>query len=88
VATPHDTTPSRCSRAVRDAVWALHAHALTLTGPLPTLIEWDSRVPDWPALVAEDGTRPSRTVVPVDHRATLLLNERLGEFARRSTRVE
>lgn len=40
-------------RAVCPAVWALYAHALTLTGPLPTLIEWDQQVPAWPLLLAE-----------------------------------
>lgn len=40
-------------RAVRDDVWALYAYALELVGPLPTLIEWDQKLPDWPTLVAE-----------------------------------
>jgi uncharacterized protein (UPF0276 family) len=40
---------------VADPVWALYAHALALTGPMPTLIEWDTDVPDWPVLAAEAG---------------------------------
>jgi uncharacterized protein (UPF0276 family) len=39
--------------AVADAVWALYALVIARAGPLPTLIEWDSDVPDWPTLRAE-----------------------------------
>jgi uncharacterized protein (UPF0276 family) len=35
---------------VADPVWALFAHVIARTGPLPTLIEWDNDVPDWPTL--------------------------------------
>ena len=38
---------------VADPVWALYAHVMSRTGPLPTLIEWDNDVPDWPTLAAE-----------------------------------
>ena len=38
---------------VADAVWALYADVIARTGPLPTLIEWDNDVPDWPTLRAE-----------------------------------
>jgi uncharacterized protein len=38
---------------VADAVWTLYAHVLAGTGPLPTLIEWDNDIPDWPALRAQ-----------------------------------
>lgn len=34
-------------------VWDLYAHAVKLTGPVPTLIEWDAEVPAWDALQAE-----------------------------------
>lgn len=40
-------------RHVADIVWDLFARAIHRTGPLPTLIEWDSNVPDWPTLKAE-----------------------------------
>ena len=39
--------------AVADPVWALYAHAIARGGPRPTLIEWDTDVPDWPVLRAE-----------------------------------
>ncbi len=39
--------------AVVDPVWALYRHVITKTGPKPTLIEWDTDVPDWPVLRAE-----------------------------------
>lgn len=38
---------------VVDPVWALYAEVLARTGPRPTLIEWDTDVPDWPVLRAE-----------------------------------
>jgi uncharacterized protein (UPF0276 family) len=38
---------------IADAVWALYALVIARTGPLPTLIEWDNDVPDWPTLRAE-----------------------------------
>jgi uncharacterized protein len=39
--------------AVADVVWTLYAQVIARTGPLPTLIEWDNDVPDWPRLRAE-----------------------------------
>jgi hypothetical protein len=40
-------------REVADPVWTLYAHALSRTGPKPTLIEWDNDVPAWNVLFAE-----------------------------------
>lgn len=40
---------------VTDPVWALYARVIAKAGPLPTLIEWDNDVPDWPVLAAEAG---------------------------------
>jgi uncharacterized protein len=40
-------------RHVADIVWHLFARAIHRTGPIPTLIEWDSNIPDWPTLKAE-----------------------------------
>lgn len=40
-------------RAVADPVWALYTHVLSHTGSLPSLIEWDNDVPEWPTLAAE-----------------------------------
>ena len=40
-------------RPVSDAVWKLYEIVISRCGPLPTLIEWDSRIPDWPVLRAE-----------------------------------
>lgn len=38
---------------VADPVWTLFERVIARTGPLPTLIEWDNDVPDWPVLLAE-----------------------------------
>jgi uncharacterized protein (UPF0276 family) len=38
---------------VADAVWKLYDIVIGRTGPIPTLIEWDSEIPAWPVLKAE-----------------------------------
>jgi uncharacterized protein (UPF0276 family) len=38
---------------VADAVWKLYEIVVQRHGPVPTLIEWDSNIPDWPVLKAE-----------------------------------
>jgi uncharacterized protein (UPF0276 family) len=40
-------------RKVADLVWALFENVVTRCGPVPTLIEWDSSIPEWPVLRAE-----------------------------------
>ena len=40
-------------RPVCSDVWTLYRRTLTRTGPLPSLIEWDNEVPDWPVLESE-----------------------------------
>ncbi|KFG98272.1 hypothetical protein GQ56_0104225 [Burkholderia paludis] len=37
-------------RPVAGPVWALYAGVIARTGPVPTLVEWDSQLPDWPVL--------------------------------------
>jgi uncharacterized protein (UPF0276 family) len=49
---------------VVDPVWALYARVVGQAGPLPTLIEWDNDVPDWPVLAAE-AARAARLLEPV-----------------------
>lgn len=41
------------SRPVAGAVWDLYDYTLALTGPKPTLIEWDSELPSLEGLLAE-----------------------------------
>src|ERR1700751_3047298 len=38
---------------VADAVWKLYEIVIAGAGPLPSLIEWDSNIPQWPVLKAE-----------------------------------
>lgn len=38
---------------VADAVWKLFDRVIGKCGPIPTLVEWDSDIPDWPVLKAE-----------------------------------
>ena len=40
-------------RPVADAVWSLFESVAARMGPIPTLIEWDSEIPEWPRLAAE-----------------------------------
>lgn len=40
-------------RPVENIVWDMFAGIISRTGPIPTLIEWDAAVPDWPTLKAE-----------------------------------
>jgi uncharacterized protein (UPF0276 family) len=40
-------------RQVADPVWALYERAIRRGGPKPTLVEWDSDLPDWPVLKRE-----------------------------------
>jgi len=41
---------------VADAVWKLFEIVVSRCGPIPTLVEWDSNIPDWPVLKAEAGS--------------------------------
>jgi hypothetical protein len=38
---------------VAEAVWKLYEIVISRCGPVPTLIEWDSKIPDWPVLQRE-----------------------------------
>lgn len=40
-------------RQVSNGVWDLFSLVISRTGPLPSLVEWDNDVPDWPQLLAE-----------------------------------
>ena len=40
-------------RPVAAAVWTLFESVIARAGPIPTLIEWDSDIPEWPRLEAE-----------------------------------
>jgi uncharacterized protein (UPF0276 family) len=40
-------------RPVDQIVWSLFEYAIERLGPVPTLIEWDAKVPTWPELMAE-----------------------------------
>lgn len=40
-------------RPVADPVWTLYGHVIGKRGPVPTLVEWDAEIPDWPVLKAE-----------------------------------
>lgn len=40
-------------RTVADAVWDLYRGVIARIGPRPTLVEWDSDLPEWPVLRAQ-----------------------------------
>lgn len=41
------------STKVSNEVWSLYKEVLTLTGPVPTLVEWDNNIPVWQVLMSE-----------------------------------
>lgn len=43
---------THCGRVI-DEVWQLYREAISLCGPVSTLIEWDEQIPEWPVLAAE-----------------------------------
>lgn len=53
-------------KAVADNVWSLYRYTLEHCGATPTLIEWDSNIPEWKTLLAE-----------MQHADKLLLNRDL-----------
>jgi uncharacterized protein len=40
-------------RKIADPVWTLFESVVAQCGPVPTLVEWDSSIPEWPMLRAE-----------------------------------
>ena len=58
-------------RPVADAVWKLFETVIERAGPIATLIEWDSEIPEWPRL-AEEVAAAQRIL------------DRAGSLARRS----
>ncbi|UOK72365.1 MNIO family bufferin maturase [Ancylobacter polymorphus] len=56
---------------VRTDVMALYDHALSRTGPVPTLIEWDNDVPDFATLHAEAMRVDARIAAEAARRAPL-----------------
>ncbi len=38
---------------VADPVWALYERVLERAGPIPTVVEWDGKIPSWPVLRAQ-----------------------------------
>ena len=46
---------------VRDEVWRVYAHAIRRFGPTPTLIEWDTAVPELDVLLDEAGRARAAT---------------------------
>jgi hypothetical protein len=38
---------------VRDRTWALYGEVIARRGLVPTLVEWDNDVPEWPVLLGE-----------------------------------
>jgi uncharacterized protein len=57
---------------VADPVWKLFETVISMVGPIPTLVEWDSNIPDWPILKAE----ASAAQAILDRRAVILLPDR------------
>ncbi|MBT3239015.1 MAG: DUF692 domain-containing protein [Rhodospirillaceae bacterium] len=52
---------------VTDAVWALYSRALSRTGPVPSLIEWDTDIPELSVLLSEAAKANTFMQSGVDH---------------------
>jgi uncharacterized protein (UPF0276 family) len=52
---------------VADAVWKLFEIVTERIGAVPTLVEWDSNIPDWPVLKAE--ARAAQAILDRHHKA-------------------
>jgi uncharacterized protein (UPF0276 family) len=50
---PNGTLVDTHDHPVSSAVWDLYRAAWKLGGPFPTLLEWDDRIPEMPAVLAE-----------------------------------
>lgn len=55
--------------AVADPVWTLYAEVIARAGPLPTLVEWDNDLPDWPVLQSEVARADAILTRQVQHAA-------------------
>ena len=60
---------------VADAVWKLYEIVVRRAGPIPTLVEWDNDVPDWPILKAGGGSRRSDPAILGFAREALCLTQ-------------
>lgn len=56
-------------RPVDEAVWSLFAQVISHTGPVPTLIEWDTDLPDWPTLMSEAQLADAIMMTPAARRS-------------------
>lgn len=63
-------------RQVCNDVWELYKLTLSITGPLPSLIEWDADIPEWPVLVAE--ARTADDFLGRNHTQTSMLNKEIA----------
>lgn len=62
---------------VADAVWKLFEIVIGRCGPIPTLVEWDSAIPEWPVLKAE--AKAAQAIL--DRHAAAFRRERLNAHA-------
>ncbi len=58
---------------VADAVWKLYEIVIRQCGPIPTLVEWDAEIPDWPVLKAEAAAAAE---ILDRHAATFMIGKR------------
>ena len=59
-------------RPVADAVWSLFESVIARAGPIPTLIEWDSEIPEWPRLEAEAAAAQEFSITPARSRGAAM----------------
>ncbi|MEO0545113.1 MAG: DUF692 domain-containing protein [Pseudomonadota bacterium] len=62
-------------RPVADPVWSLYERVLDRVGPVPTLVEWDSDLPEWPVLRAE-AAAANKIISKIERRHSAVLGSR------------
>lgn len=63
-------------RPIDEVVWGLFAQAINRTGPVPTLIEWDADLPDWPTLMMEADLADAIMMAAPSHQANADINKK------------
>jgi uncharacterized protein (UPF0276 family) len=66
-------------RRVIDDVWALYGRAMSRAGAIPTLVEWDEHIPDWPVLL-EEARRAETILQDVSQAGTRAMHAPVMEY--------
>ena len=60
-------------------MWALYGRATSRAGAIPTLVEWDEHIPDWPVLL-EEARRAEAILQDVSQAGTRAMHAPVMEY--------